>query len=161
MEFEVIKVEKKEEQNIIIGMSHFIKTVEDVYEALITAVPGIEFGFAFCEASGPRLIRKCGTDDELTALAVKNAEKIGAGHSFVLILGNVFPVNVLKRLQNVQEMVQIFTATANPLKVLIAKDGDQRAIAGVFDGFTPLGIENDDDIKKRKEFLRNIVKYKK
>ena len=161
MEFEIVNMEKKEDQNIIIGMSHFIKTVEDVYEALITAVPGIKFGFAFCEASGPRLIRKCGTDNNLITLAVKNAQNIGAGHSFILILGNVFPINILKRLQNIQEIVQIFSASSNPMKVIVAKEGEQRAIVGVFDGFSPLGVETDEDIKKRRDFLRNIVKYKK
>jgi adenosine/AMP kinase len=160
MEFEIVEFKKKEEQNIIIGQTHFIKTVEDVYEAMVTAVPNIKFGFAFCEASGPRLIRKCGTDTELIDTAVENAKNIGAGHSFVLILGNVFPVNVLKRLQNVQEIVQIFAATANPTKVLIAKDGDMRAILGIFDGYSPLGIETEKEIKKRKEFLRTIG-YKK
>ena len=161
MEFEVVKIEREEGHNVIIGMSHFIKTVEDVYEALVTAVPNIEFGFAFNEASGPRLVRKCGTDEKLIETAVKNALNIGAGHSFVLILGNVFPINVLKKLRDVQETVSFFCATANPLKVLVSVEGEQRSLVSVFDGMKPLGVEKEEDVKKRKSFLREIVKYKK
>ena len=161
MEFKVVEIQREEGNNVIIGMSHFIKTVEDVYEALITAVPGIEFGFAFNEASGPRLIRSCGTNDKLEDTAVKNAQNIGAGHCFVLILSNVFPINILKKLQSVQEIVSVYCATANPLKVLVAEEADQRSLVSVFDGMKPLGVEGDEDIRKRKAFLRDIVKYKR
>ena len=156
MEFTAIEIKKEEDHNVIIGQSHFIKTVEDVHEALITAVPGIKFGLAFCEASGPRLIRKTGTDESLTQLAVENAQNIAAGHFFILFLKDAFPINVLKKLQSVEEIVAIWAATANPTKVIIAEEGEQRAVLGVFDGFTPLGVEGEDDIQKRKDFLRMI-----
>lgn len=151
-----IAIEQKE-SNIIIGQSHFIKTVEDVYEALITAFPGIKFGIAFNEASGDRLIRKDGNDEELIKKSVEIAEKIGAGHSFVVLLKNAYPINVLNRLKQVMEVVNIYVATANPLKVLVYDDGNEgRAIIGVIDGKKPLGVENDEDKKKRHDFLRDI-----
>jgi len=156
MEIKLVDIKKNEEQNIIIGHTHFIKTVEDVYEALVTSVPGIKFGVAFCEASQKRLIRHSGTDEELEKLAIENAERIGAGHTFVIILGNAYPINVMKDLKSVDEIVGIYCATANPVKVVVAEEGEQRAVIGVMDGLTPLGVEGEEDIKERKEFLRKI-----
>lgn len=156
MEIKLVDIKKNEEQNIIIGHTHFIKTVEDVYEALVTSVPGIKFGVAFCEASQKRLIRHSGTDEELEKLAIENAERIGAGHTFVIILGNAYPINVMKDLKSVDEIVSIYCATANPVKVVVAEEGEQRAVIGVMDGLTPLGVEGEEDIKERKEFLRKI-----
>ncbi|MCD6277642.1 adenosine-specific kinase [candidate division WOR-3 bacterium] len=156
MEIKLVDIKKNEEQNIIIGHTHFIKTVEDVYEALVTSVPGIKFGVAFCEASQKRLIRHSGTDEELEKLAIENAERIGAGHTFVIILENAYPINVMKDLKSVDEIVGIYCATANPVKVVVAEEGEQRAVIGVMDGLTPLGVEGEEDIKERKEFLRKI-----
>lgn len=156
MELKLIPIEKPEETNVIIGMTHFIKSCEDVYEALVNTVPGIKFGFAFSEASQDRLIRYEGTDEELTRLAVKNAQAIGAGHSFVLILGNAYPINVLKTLRSVPEIVSFFCATANPAQVIVVETDKGRGIIGVIDGQTPVGVEAEEDIKKRREFLRKI-----
>lgn len=156
MEMKLIDIESLENANVIIGQTHFIKTVEDIHEALVTSMPMIKFGIAFCEASGVRLIRHSGTDKELENLAVKNAEKIGAGHSFVLILGNAFPINIMKSLKAVDEVLYLFAATANPLKVIVAEEGEQRGILGVLDGEKPLGVEGEKDIADRKELLRKI-----
>jgi len=156
MEIKIVSLKKPEEANIIVGMTHFIKSCEDVYEALVTSVPGIKFGFAFSEASQDRLIRYEGTDEELTRLAVKNAEAIGAGHSFVLILGNAYPVNVMESLRGVREIVGLFCATANPAQVIVVETDKGRGIIGVIDGQTPVGVEGEEDIKKRREFLRKI-----
>jgi len=157
VEFEVVKVEKPAEDiNVIIGYTHFIKSAEDIYETLVTSVPGIKFGFAFCEASADRLIRYEGTDEELIEYAKKNAEKIGAGHSFVIMLRNAYPINVLNALKNVQEITHILVASANPLQVIVAKTDQGRAIVGVVDGYPPLGVENDEKRRERKEFLRKI-----
>jgi len=156
MEIKVIKIEKPEEINVIIGQAHFIKTVEDLHEALVTTVPGIKFGIAFVESSGPRLIRHSGTDEELEELAIKNALNIGAGHSFVILLGNAYPINVLRKIKDVDEVVHIYAASANPLEIVVGETELGRAILGVVDGGTPLGVEKDDDIKTRKEFLRKI-----
>lgn len=156
MELKVVEIENPGETNFILGQSHFIKTVEDVHEALINTVPGIKFGLAFCEASGKRLIRWTGTDDEMTELAKKNAHSIGAGHSFVLFLKDSYPINVLKVLRTVPEIVGFFCASANPVKVVIGEEDEQRGILGVLDGMTPLGIEDEAGIKERKEFLRKI-----
>ena len=156
MEIKVIKIEKPEEVNVIIGQAHFIKTVEDLHEALVTTVPGIKFGIAFVESSGPRLIRHSGTDEKLEELAIKNAMNIGAGHSFVILLGNAYPINVLRKIKDVDEVVHIYAASANPLEIVVGETELGRAILGVVDGGTPLGVENDDDIKVRKEFLRKI-----
>lgn len=156
MEMKLIDIESTENANVIIGQTHFIKTVEDIHEALVTAMPMIKFGIAFCEASGVRLIRHSGTDKELETLAVKNAEKIGAGHSFVLILGNAFPINIMKSLKAVDEVLYLFAATANPLKVIVAEEGEQRGILGVLDGEKPLGVEGEKDIADRKDLLRKI-----
>lgn len=156
MEFKLIKIEKPEEVNVVLGQAHFIKTCEDVYEALVNAVPGIKFGFAFVESSGKCLIRKEGTSPELTELAAKNAFNIGAGHSFLLLLENAYPINILHVLKKVPEIVGIFVATANPLQVVIVETEQGRGIIGVIDGFKPKGIEKEEDIKERREFLRKI-----
>jgi hypothetical protein len=157
MEIKSVRIEKPEAINFILGQSHFIKTVEDVHETLVTAVPGIRFGVAFCEASGPCLIRWSGTDEAMIELARKNAGAIGAGHSFIVFLGEgVFPINVLKRIQQVPEVVSIFCATANPVEVIVAETAQGRGILGVVDGSSPAGVEGEEDISKRKSFLRMI-----
>jgi len=157
MELELVPIEKPEPINFVLGQSHFIKTVEDLHEALVNAVPGIKFGLAFCEASGKCLIRWSGTDDAMLELARKNAQAIGAGHSFILFLAEgYFPINVLKTIQNVNEICHIFCATANPTQVIVAESELGRGILGVIDGSSPRGIEGEEDIAWRKEFLRKI-----
>ena len=156
MEWKIITIEKPDDMNFILGQSHFIKTVEDVHEVLVQTVPGIQFGMAFCEASGPRLVRYTGTDDTLIELARNNALTIGCGHSFMIFLGNAFPINVLPALRNISEICRIFCATANPTQVIIGETEQGRGILGVIDGESPLGIETEEDIKKRKTFLRTI-----
>ena len=152
-----IEINLDKNLNIIIGQTHFIKTVEDLYEALITSFPGIEFGIAFNEASGDRLIRNDGNNEELIKKSTEFAEKIGAGHSFVILLKNAYPINVLNRIKQVMEVVNIYAATANPLKVLVYDDGNEgRGIIGVIDGKRPLGIEKEEDKEKRHRFLRDI-----
>jgi adenosine/AMP kinase len=152
-----VKIEKPEQINVILGQSHFIKTVEDVHEALVNSVPGIKFGVAFCEASGKCLIRWSGTDETMNDLARRNARTIGAGHSFIIFLGEGFyPVNVLNAIKTVPEVCRIFCATANPVDVLIAETDLGRGILGVVDGSSPVGIETDEDIAWRKGFLRMI-----
>lgn len=155
-ELKLVPIEKPEAMNFILGQSHFIKTVEDLHEALVSAVPGIKFGLAFCEASGPRLIRWSGTDDECLALARKNAQAIGAGHSFIIFLGNVFPINVLGLIRNVPEVCRIFCATANPTQVVVAASAQGRGILGVIDGESPLGVEGEKEIAERKGLLRRF-----
>ncbi len=157
MELELVSVEKPEEINFVLGQSHFIKTVEDIHEALVGTVPGIRFGLAFCEASGKCLIRWSGTDERMIELAQKNAQKIGAGHSFILFLASGFyPINILNALRNVPEVCRIFCATANPTQVIIAQSEQGRGILGVIDGYSPKGIEGAEDIAWRKNFLRQI-----
>lgn len=156
MELKSIKIENPAGLNVIIGMSHFIKTVEDVQEALICTVPNIKFGLAFCEASGPRLIRYAGNDESLIHLAQRNVQAIGAGHSFILFIDNAYPINVLRTLRDVMEIVNFFCATANPIEVIIAETDLGNAILGVVDGESPLGIESEKDIQDRKKFLRTI-----
>ncbi len=156
MDITTVAVEKPEEMNFILGHSHFIKTVEDLHEAIVNINPNIKFGLAFCEASQAKLVRYSGNDDALMQLAQKNALAIGAGHSFIIFLGNAFPVNVLNTIKNVPEVTRIFCATANPTEVVIAETEQGRAILGVVDGYKPVGIENQEDIEKRKSFLRNI-----
>lgn len=157
MDLSNVKIEKPEEINFILGQSHFIKTVEDLHEALVGAVPGIKFGLAFCEASGKRLVRWSGNDPDLIDLAQKNAKAIGAGHSFIIFLGQgYFPVNVLNAVKNVAEVCRVFCATANPVEVLVVETEQGRGILGVIDGSSPLGIEGDEDIAWRKNFLRMI-----
>lgn len=157
MDVKNIKIEKPEEINFILGQSHFIKTVEDIHEALVSSVPGITFGLAFCEASGKCLIRWSGTDDEMIKLAKENAMAIRAGHAFILFLGEGFyPINILNELKAVPEVCHIFCATANPTDVVVMDVGEGRAILGVADGKRPVGIEGEDDIQWRKDFLRTI-----
>ena len=156
MELKVVEIKNPNELNFILGQTHFIKSVEDLHEALVTAVPGIKFGLAFCEASGPCLIRRSGTDESLTDLAVKNAEAIGAGHSFIIFLDGTFPVNVLNRIKAVPEVCYIICASANPVQVIVAETEQGRGILGVIDGTSPKGIETKSDIEDRKNFLRTI-----
>jgi adenosine/AMP kinase len=157
MEIQAVKIDKPETTNFILGQSHFIKTVEDIHEAVVTTVPGIKFGLAFCEASGNCLIRWSGTDDVMIELAKRNAQAIGAGHSFILFLGEGFyPINILNTIKNVPEVARIFCATANPVEVLVAQTEQGRGILGVVDGFSPKGVEDDEGITWRKDFLRMI-----
>ena len=157
MELKTVRIEKPETINFVLGQTHFIKTVEDAHEALVTQVPGIKFGLAFCEASGKCLVRWTGTDDEMIELARSNASAIGAGHSFILFLGEgFFPINVLNTLKMVPEVCRIFCATANPTEVLVAETEQGRGILGVVDGSSPKGIEGEEDIAWRKGFLRTI-----
>ncbi len=157
MELTTVTIEKPEPINFILGQSHFIKTVEDIHEALVTSVPGIKFGLAFCEASGACLVRWTGTDDAMIELATKNALALSAGHSFIIFLGEGFyPINVLNAVKNVPEVARIFCATANPTEVIIAETGQGRGILGVIDGFKSKGVEDEDGIAWRKNFLRAI-----
>ena len=157
MELLNIKIEKPENINFILGQAFFIKTVEDIHEALVNAVPGIKFGVAFCEASGKCLVRWSGTDEAMIDLARKNALAIGAGHSFIIFLADgYYPVNVLNTIKNVTEVCQVFCATANPTEVLVAETELGRGILGVVDGISPKGIEGEEDIAWRKSFLRKI-----
>ncbi len=156
MELKLVCIEKPEEANIILGQAHFIKTVEDLYEALVSSVPGIKFGLAFCEASGDRLVRAEGTDEALKSLAVKNAMGIGAGHAFIILLGNAYPVNVLNAVKDCPEVCRIFCATANPVQAVVAESEQGRGVLGVIDGFSPKGVEGEDGVRWRKELLRKI-----
>ncbi|MEZ0393820.1 MAG: adenosine-specific kinase [Desulfurococcaceae archaeon] len=156
----VVSLRIPEGSNVIIGRSHFIKTVEDVYEALVTSVPGIKFGLAFNEASGKRLVRYEGNDEELVREAIEAAMNIGAGHVFVLYIRNAYPINVLAKLRNVDEVVDIYAATGNPVQVIVAETEQGRAVVGVVDGYAPLGVEAEQDKRERHEFLRKIG-YKK
>ena len=151
-----VEIKKPEVINFIFGMSHFIKTVEDIHEALITAMPGIKFGLAFCEASGQRLVRTSGTDKPMIKLAEKNALAVGAGHSFFIFLKDCFPINVLPAVKRVPEVCRIFCATANPTQVIIAETNQGRAVLGVVDGGSPKGVEKEKDKKERHKFLRMI-----
>ncbi|KVN92072.1 hypothetical protein WJ70_14785 [Burkholderia ubonensis] len=157
MQLHTVTVHKPETMNFILGQTHFIKSVEDIHEALVGTVPGIRFGLAFCEASGKRLVRRSGTDAELVELASRNATAIGAGHAFIVLLGDGFyPVNVLNAIKAVPEVCRIYCASANPTEVIVAETAQGRGIVGVVDGFAPLGVENDDDVRWRKELLRSI-----
>jgi adenosine/AMP kinase len=152
-----VTIDKPADTNFILGQSHFIKTVEDIHETLVAGVPGIQFGLAFCEASGHCLVRWSGTDAALIELAQKNAQAIGAGHSFILFLGEGFyPLSVLNAIKNVSEVCRIFCATANPTEVILAETAQGRGVLGVVDGCSPKGIENDADILARKQLLRQI-----
>lgn len=142
--------------NIIIGQSHFIKTAEDLYEVMINAVPGIKFGIAFCEASGPCLVRAEGNDTALRDVAIQNARNIAAGHTFVILMKGAFPVNVLNAIKSCPEVCSIFCATANPPQVLVAETEQGRGVLGVIDGYCPKGVENEKDIQERRQFLRKI-----
>jgi adenosine/AMP kinase len=155
-ELKTVAVEKDEDMNFILGQAHFIKTVEDLYEAMVNAVPEAKFGLAFCEASGSRLVRCAGTDDALLELARKNALAIGAGHSFIIMMKDCFPINVLNAVQAVTEVCSIFCATANPTTVVVAENDEGRGIMGVIDGQTPLGAEASKDVKDRMDLLRKF-----
>ena len=157
MELLTVRIQKPDDVNFILGMSHFIKTVEDVHEALVNAVPGIRFGLAFCESSGPALVRCSGTDETMIELAKQNAMAIGAGHSFILFLApGFYPINVLNAIKMVPEVCRIFCATANPAEIILAQTEQGRAILGVVDGVSPKGVEGPEDVAHRKEFLRKI-----
>jgi adenosine/AMP kinase len=157
MELEIIPIQKPPEVNFIFGQSHFIKTVEDMHEALVGAVPGIKFGLAFCEASGKRLVRWSGTDETMVNLAIQNAMQVGAGHSFFLFLADGFyPINILNAVKSLPEVCNIFCATANDTEVVVAQTSQGRGVLGVVDGQSPLGVEKNDDIAWRKSFLRKI-----
>jgi uncharacterized protein len=156
LELNIVAIDKPDEVNLILGQSHFIKSVEDLHEALVGAIPGITFGLAFCESSGPRLVRTSGTDQMLTELASRNAQALAAGHVFIVMLGNAYPVNVLNAIKTVPEVCRIFCATANQVQVIVAQTAQGRGILGVVDGQTPLGIEDDAAKKQRKDLLRSI-----
>jgi uncharacterized protein len=156
MELHLVAVDKPDELNLILGQAHFIKTVEDLHETLAGAVPQLRFGIAFCEASGPRLVRSSGNEPELVDLAVRNALAIGAGHSFVVLLREGYPVNVLNQVKAVPEVCGIYCATANPVQVIVAETDAGRGILGVVDGGSPLGVETDADVADRMRLLRQI-----
>ena len=156
MQIESVSVEIPDGANVVIGQSHFIKTVEDIYEAIVGSVPQAKFGLAFCEASGPCLVRTDGNDDELKKAATKTALAIGAGHSFILMMKDSFPINVLNRIRDVQEVCTLYCATANPLDVLVVDNGRGRGIVGVIDGDRPKGVEGEKDVADRKELLRKF-----
>jgi adenosine/AMP kinase len=156
LELKLVTVEKPDEVNLILGHSHFIKTVEDLYEAVVGSVPGVEFGLAFCEASQERLVRVDGTHDGMKKLAVKAAQAIGAGHTFVIFLNNAFPINVLNAVKACPEVCRIYCATANPLQVVVAESAQGRGIVGVIDGQAPLGVETETDMGHRVELLQKF-----
>jgi len=156
LELKIVSVQVPEGCNVILGMAHFIKTVEDVYEALVNTVPNIKFGIGFCESSGPCLVRHEGNDEELRRLAAETAFKLACGHCFIIFLKNAYPINILERIKHVPEVCTIFASTANPLQVIIAETSQGRGILGVIDGLRSKGIEKEEDIRARKNFLRKI-----
>jgi len=156
MKFLTVRINKPDDANVIIGQSHFIKTVEDLYEVIVGAVPGVKFGLGFCESSGDCLVRVDGNDGELKKCAAENALAIGAGHCFVVVLRNAYPINVLNAIKNVQEVCNIYCASANPIEVIVAETTQGRGVAGVVDGSTPKGIEGEDGVTWRRGFLRKI-----
>jgi adenosine/AMP kinase len=156
MNLTLVTVEKPPDMNFVLGQAHFIKTVDDIYEAIVQANPGMKFGVAFCEASGPALVRSAGNDPSLVALAQKNALAIGAGHSFIIFLQGGFPVNILNAVKSVTEVCSLFCATSNPAQVIVAETDMGRGILGVVDGVTSKGIETEADVRVRREFLRTI-----
>jgi adenosine/AMP kinase len=156
IEIDLVTLHNLPEHNLILGQSHFIKTVEDIHEVMVNAVPGAQFGLAFCEASGSRLIRHSGTNKDLENEAVRMAEAIGAGHSFVVVMKEMYPINVLVRIKEVPEVVGIFCATANPVQVMVAVTAQGRGILGVVDGETPVGVETEADKTARKELVRKL-----
>jgi len=156
MELKTVRVENPEGLNVVIGQTHFIKTVEDVHELMVNSVPGARFGVAFCEASGPCLVRHSGTDPELERLAARNALAIGCGHTFFIVMRDMYPLNFLPALKAVPEVCSVFCASSNPVEVVVAETGTGRGIMGVIDGEKPKGVETDADIARRKEFLRKI-----
>jgi adenosine/AMP kinase len=156
MDLHAVKIAKPEDVNVIVGQSHFIKSVEDLHEALVGTMPGIEFGLAFCEASGPALVRVSGTSDDLIRQAQENALALAAGHVFVILLGNAFPINVLNAIKAVPEVCTIFCATANPVEIVVAETGQGRGVIGVIDGDKPKGVESEAEIAERKQLLRRF-----
>lgn len=157
VEIKVVRIEKPDELNVILGQSHFIKTVEDIHEALVNTVPSIKFGLAFCESSGPALVRASGTDPDLVELAKRNALAVGAGHFFIVILGKgYYPINVLNAIKMVPEVCHIYAASANPMQVILAETEQGRAVLGVVDGVATRGVETEADVAHRREFLRRI-----
>ena len=156
MQLQTVRMEKADDVNLILGQAHFIKTVEDLHEALVNAVPGIRFGLAFNESSGPALVRTSGTEPALTAQAASNAQSLGAGHVFVILLGNAFPINVLNAVKAVPEVCRIFCATANPVQVVMAETDQGRGVLGVIDGVRTQGIETEADIAERQALLRKF-----
>ncbi len=156
VKIDVVRVDIPENTNVIIGQSHFIKTVEDLYEALVSSSPSIKFGIGFCEASGKRLIRSDGNDEGLIKLAVEACRRIASGHVFVIYISNSYPINVLNRVKNVEEVTRVFASTANPLQVLVAETDQGRGVIGVVDGMTPLGVEGQEDKKERHDLLRKF-----
>ncbi|PJA26919.1 MAG: hypothetical protein CO189_08635 [candidate division Zixibacteria bacterium CG_4_9_14_3_um_filter_46_8] len=156
MELEIVQVELPAETNVILGMSHFIKTVEDIYELVISSSPNVKFGLAFCEASGPCLIRAAGNSDDLKQRAIDTAQNIGAGHSFIIFVKNAFPINLTHALKCCFEVLTIYCATANPLQIIVAETEQGRGIMGVIDGFSPKGVETEEDVRSRMKFLRDI-----
>ncbi|MFQ5797580.1 MAG: adenosine-specific kinase [Bacteroidota bacterium] len=156
MDLKVVRIEKPEAMNFILGQSHFIKTVEDIHEAVVETVPGMKFGLGFCESSGPSLVRYTGNDGALIEVAKKNALNLGCGHCFILFMENGFPINILNTIKSIPEVCHIYCATANPVDVIVAETDQGRGILGVIDGLKSKGIESDADIKYRKEFLRKI-----
>lgn len=156
LEFKTVKIEVPEDCNMILGMSHFIKTVEDLYEALVNAVPNIKFGIGFCESSGPCLVRREGNDEELRRLAAEKALEISCGHSFIIFLKNAYPINVLDKIKYVPEVCTVYAATANSLEVIVVETEQGRGIVGVVDGLKSKGIETEEDAEERKDFLRKI-----
>jgi len=156
LKLETVKIKKPDDLNVIIGQAHFIKTVEDLYETLISSVPNIKFGFAFCESSGATLVRADGNDDELKEMAIDNALAVGAGHTFIIFIKNAFPINILNQIKMIPEVCRIFCASANSLEVVVAQSAQGRGILGVVDGYSPKGVEKDKDVAWRKDFLRSI-----
>jgi adenosine/AMP kinase len=160
MEIKVVKIKIPKDSNLILGTSHFIKSIEDIYESLMNSVPNIKFGVGFCESSGECLVRMDGTDEELKEAAAKNVLNLGCGHSFLIFLRNAYPINVLNSIKMVPEVCTIYAATANPLEVIVAETDQGRALLGVVDGLKPKGIEDEKGMKRRKDLLRKIG-YKK
>ena len=156
MEFEIIKIEPPKDCNVVLGMAHFIKTVEDLYEALVNSVPDIKFGIGFCESSGPCLVRCEGNDEELKDLASRHALDLACGHCFIIFMKKAYPINVLNKIKHVPEVCSIYAATANPLEVIIAETDQGRGVIGVIDGMRSKGIETEEDARARKDFLRKI-----
>ena len=156
MEFKIVKIEVPDDCNVILGMAHFIKTVEDLYEVLVNSVPNIKFGIGFCESSGPCLVRSEGNDEELKSLASRYALNLACGHSFIIFMKKAFPINVLTKIKDVPEVCCVYAATANPLEIIIAETDQGRGVLGVIDGIKSKGIETENDVKTRKEFLRKI-----
>ena len=156
MEFKVVKIDPPKDCNVVLGMAHFIKTAEDLYEALVNSVPNIKFGLGFCESSGPCLVRHEGNDEELRRQAAEKAFEIGCGHSFLIYIRNAYPLNVLDKIKKVPEVCTVYAATANPLEVIIAETAQGRGIIGIVDGLRSKGIETDADISERRQFVRKI-----